>query len=254
MAIASTDIVIYGAANIQTTNTGTQGGAIDTTTRYIFDSPTLGNTLGETVEVLSSSLSDTSQTVTVYGILSTGSSTNEAFTLNGTTVQNGAVTFQRIDRVVVSGAHTGTITVRKASDNTSIISIETGVLVVRRPFINVASDVSGGSSRDFYEKVFIKNNHATLALLAVTISEYADSTGKITFDLESSVDGNNSIASRLNTAPTSMLGSFSSADKSLPGTDLQPASAIGVWLKYTLAAGDSPILDTYSIRTFGQSI
>ncbi len=254
MAVASTDIVIYGAANIQTSDTGTQGGALDSTVRYVFDSPVLGNTLADSVEVLSSNGSDTSQTVTVYGILSTGVSTSEVFNLNGSTVQNGAVVFQRINRVVVSGAHAGTVTVRKASDNTAIILIEPGVFVVRRPFIGVSSDVSGGSARDFYEKIFIKNNHSTLALLSAVISELTDASAVITFDLEDAVNDSNSVASRLNTVPTGMLGTFTSAAKNVPGTDLAPGSAIGVWLKLSLPAGNSPILDVYSLRTAGQSI
>ena len=254
MSVAGTDLVIYGAANIQTSDTGTQGGVIDTTVRYIFDSPTLANTLADTVEVLSSSGADTTQTVTVYGINSGGSSINEVFTLAGTTVQNGATTFQRVSRIVVSGSHTGTITVRKASDNTTIGALETGVVVLRKPFINVSSDVSGGSSRDFYEKIFIKNNHATLSLLSAVVSENSDPTGKITFDLEDAVNDNNSVASRLNTAPTGMLGTFTSADKNVPGTDLAAGSNIGVWLKLTLAAGDSAILDTYTVRIAGSSI
>lgn len=254
MSVASTDLVIYGAANIQLTDTGTQGGVIDATVRYVFDSPTLANTLAETVEVLSSSGADTSQTVTVYGISSTGASINEVFTLNGATVQNGATTFQRINRIVVSASHAGTITVRKASDNTTIGALETGVVVMRKPFIGVASDVSGGSSRDFYEKIFIKNNHSTLALLSAVVSEQTDGSGLITFDLEDAVNDNNSVASRLNTAPTGMLGTFTSAAKNVPGTDLAPTAAIGVWLKLSLVAGNSSVLDTYVINIAGNSI
>lgn len=253
MSVASTDLVIYGSANIPTTDSGTMGGAIDTTVRYIFDSSSLANTLADTLEVLSSSAGDTSQTVTVYGRNSAGSIVNEVFTLAGTTVQNGATTFQTILKVVVSASHTGTITVRKATGDTTVVAIETGVLTVLRPFYNVSSDVSGGSTRNFYEKVFFKNNHATLSLLSAVVSEQADPQGLITFDLEDAVNDNNSVASRLNTAPTGMLGSFDSSSKNVPGTDLAAGSRIGVWLKLTLPAANASVLDTYTLRIAGSS-
>lgn len=253
MSVASTDLVIYGSANIPTTDSGTMGGAIDTTVRYIFDSSSLANTLADTLEVLSSSAGDTSQTVTVYGRNSAGSIVNEVFTLAGNTVQNGATTFQTILKVVVSASHAGTITVRKATGDTTVVAIETGVLTVLRPFYNVSSDVSGGSTRNFYEKVFFKNNHATLSLLSAVVSEQADPQGLITFDLEDAVNDNNSVASRLNTAPTGMLGSFDSSSKNVPGTDLAAGSKIGVWLKLTLPAANAAVLDTLTLRIAGSS-
>lgn len=254
MAIASTDIVYYGAASIAEDDVSTQGGAIDTSVRYVFDSSTLPNTLNDTIEMLSSSAGDNSQTVTVTGRSAAGSIITEDFSLNGTTVVNGAVVFQRILRIVVSASHAGAITVRKATGDTLIVSIESGVLEIRKPFYNVSSDESGGSSRDFYEKLFIKNNHGSLNLLSAVISEQSDPSGKITFDLEDAINDTNSIASRLNTAPTGMLGSFSNSNKNVPGTDLPFGSKIGVWLKLTLAPGDAPILDTYTLRISGSSI
>jgi len=253
MSVASTDLVIYGAANIQTTDSGTQGGAIDTTVRYIFDSSSLANTLQDTVEVVSSNAGDTTQTVTITGRTAGGSITTDPISLNGTTPVSGAVTFETILKIVVSASHSGTITVRKATGDTTIVAIETGVLTILRPFYNVSADASGGSSRSFYEKIFFQNNHATLSLLSAIISEQADSQGLITFDLEDAVDDTNSVASRLNTAPTGMLGSFDSAAKNCPGTDLAAGSRIGVWLKLTLPAGNAAVLSTYTIRIAGSS-
>ncbi len=254
MSVAGTDLIYYGAANIAEDDVSTQGGAIATTVRYIFDSSSLANTLNDTVEILSSAVGDTSQTVTITGRSAGGSIVTDTLSLNGTTVVNGVVTFLRIMKIVVSGAHTGTITVRKATGDTVIASIETGVLQIRKPFYNVSSDASGGSSRDFYEKIFIKNTHGSLNLLSAVISEQADPSAVITFDLEDAVDDNNSVASRLNTAPTGMLGTFTGAAKNVPGTDLASGSAIGIWLKLTLPAGNAAILDTYTLRVAGSSI
>ncbi len=253
MSIANSDIIVYGAANIAEDDVSTQGGAIATTIRYVFSDSTLANTLAETVEVLSSNVGDTTQTVTVYGRNAAGSLINEVFNLAGTTVQNGGTTFQTINKIVINASHAGTVTVRKASDNTAIAALETGVLQVRRLWIGIAADASGGSSRAFYEKIFIKNTHASLNYLSTVISEITDTPAVITFDLEDAVNDNNSTASRLNTAPTGMLGSFDSAAKNCPGTDLAFGSAIGVWLKITLPAGNAAILDTYVLRAAGTS-
>lgn len=262
MSIVATDLVVYGAANQAEADGVTQGGAIQTNTRYVFgdaalvNDPTASGGNG-TTKIVSSNAGDTTQTVTVTGRNAGGSIVSDVINLNGTNVIAGVVTFERILKVVVSGAHAGTVTLGDSTNGAgmgnTIVDIETGVLTVRVPFYNVAADASGGSSRDFYEKVFVKNNHGTLSLLTAMIKENADPTGNITFDLEDAVDDNNSIASRLNTPPTGMQGTFTNADKTVPGTDLAAGSAIGVWLKLTLAAGAAAAKSTWTMRVEGQT-
>lgn len=252
MSVSSSDLVVYGCANHQETDSGTQGGAIDLTVRLVFDDATLTNTLNTVVKTTSSSGADTTQTVTVYGRNSTGSIVSEALTLNGTNIITGAVTFERILKVVVSGSHTGTITCKK-SDNTVFLNIESGVLTVRRPFYGASSDVSGGSTKNFYEKMFFKNNNAVNALLSAVFAESSDSSGLVDFDLESSVNGSNTSTSRLAAPSSGMLGSFTNSDKNVPGTDLQPLGTIGVWLHLTLAAGTSASKATEGIKITGST-
>lgn len=100
--------------------------------------------------------------------------------------------------------------------------------------------------------MFIKNTNWTTALSNAVIKEFADPSANITFDLESSKGGSNSVANRL-TAPTGNLGTFDSLDKNVPTGVLSPADAIGVWLKLTLAAGAAAAKSTYTIRTSGTS-
>ena len=78
-------------------------------------------------------------------------------------------------------------------------------------------------------------------------------SANVTFDLEDAVDDNNSTADRLDTVPTGMLGSFDSNAKNIPGTDLASGSAIGVWVKLTLAAGASAAKSTYTLETTGST-
>lgn len=253
MPIAATDILYHGSATMaEADSTVNQGGAIDTSIKMIFtDITTTDN-----VTVISDNAADNTQTVTVYGRDASGALVSEALSLNGTSRVTGAQLFERITKIVVSAAHAGTITVTR--DNgptfTEIATMATGILQIRRPFYNVASDVSGGSTRNYYEKIFVKNNHSTLALLSAVIKELSDPTGNVTFDLESSVGGTNTSSNRI-TAPSAggMLGSFDNTDKTVPSTNLAAGSAIGVWLKLTLAAGASPTKSTYTIRVNGNT-
>lgn len=248
MSLSASDIVYHGSANHQETDSGTQGGAIDTSVKVTFtDISATG-----TVEVLSSAGGDTTQTATVYGRLASGVIDSEALSLNGTTPVAGSKSFERILKVVINAAHTGTITVRKASDDVTIMTLETGVLTCRRLFYNAEAEASGGSSKDYYEKIFAKNVNGVNALLNAVIKEQADPGANITFDLEDAVNDTNTSTNRLS-APSGMLGSFTGSDKNVPGTNLAAGDAIGIWLKLTLAAGATPAKNTYTVRASGST-
>lgn len=254
MPVASTDLIFYGSASMPQDDVSTTGGAIATNTRVVFTSSTLVNTLNDTVDMASSAAGDTTQTVVVTGRLATGVITTESFSLNGVTQVVGVTEFERILKIVVSGSHVGTITVSSHDTPTTIVTIEPGVLTLRVPFYDVSSDVSGGSTRVFYEKIFARNNHATLALLNAIVSEQADTEAQFTFTLEGVVDGTGSEATRL-TAPSGgeISEAFSSAAKNVPGTNLGPTVAIGIWLALTLPAGDAPTKAVYTLRLAGST-
>lgn len=131
------------------------------------------------------------------------------------------------------------------------------ILTVRRPFYNAAADVASGSARTYYEKMFVKNNHATLALTTAVIKEYSDPTANITFALEQSLDGagyNGSNYTRQQ-APAAGVTAFDSTDKNVYNSQNHSAgSAQGVWLKLSLAAGASANNSYYILRETGQSI
>lgn len=121
---------------------------------------------------------------------------------------------------------------------------------IRRPFYNVAADVGGGSARTFYEKVFVKNNHATLALTGATIAEQADPSGKIAFALEASLDGTDTGDNRVS-APDAGY-TFNSTTKNVANSQsLSPGSAQGMWLQLSLAAGDAAAKSTWTPRVSG---
>lgn len=253
MSIVAGDIVVYGSTNIAEADAATQGGGIDKTVRYVFDDSTLANTLNTIVDVISDDVSDTTQTVTVTGRNAGGTIVSDAISLNGTSAVNGTVTFERILKTVVSAAHAGTVDVRKQTTSDVIAGAESGVLSIRRPFYDVSADVGGGSSRDFYEKVFIQNDNIINDYLTTIVIENSDPSGKVSFNLEDAQDGAESIADRLDTPPTNVTASFDSANKAVPDTNLHASSGVGVWLKLTLAAGDAAAKTTYTLQTTGST-
>lgn len=78
-----------------------------------------------TVSVVSSSSSDTTQEVTVYGIVS-GYPDREVITCNGLTTATGSKSFTSIERIVKSSTTTGRVTVTANSGNTTLAVFPTG--------------------------------------------------------------------------------------------------------------------------------
>lgn len=253
MAVSASDVVIYGSANMQESDSGTQGGAIDTTTRIVFTDLAANDTVD-----VSGSVAEALQNVVITGRGSTGAIVSETITLNGTTAATGSTTFERILKITCQG-HPGTVTVYDNSNTETIATLESGVETIRRPFYNVSADpASGGGDKYFYEKIFVKNNNGSSALLNVTIQEQADGvdsagSGTIDFDLESSQNGSNTSSNRVTAPSAAMLGSFDSSTKSLPGTDLSPASGIGAWMRLSLPQGTSAANTTYTLRVNGST-
>lgn len=251
MPITNADIVAYASANMpEDLNASNIGGAIDTTTKVVFtDIDVTG-----TVEMLSSAAGDTTQNVTIYYRDATGEVKSESKQLNGTGVVSFTGSVERIMKIVVDAAHTGTITVRKASDAGDLATLESGVLAVRRLFYNIAAAPAGGAERKFYEKIFMKNNHGTLTLVTAEIYEDTDPVS-IAFAVESSLDGSDTNGASNNRMVAPDGYTFDSADKSVAnGGNHSAGAAQGIWLEYTVPAGTAPGKDAYIIAERGYSI
>lgn len=141
-------------------------------------------------------------------------------------------------------------------DNTTTFRIAPGfyfekgtheILEVRRVFYRAEADIPGGSTRTYYDKLFIKNTHGTLTLTTATVSEYADPSTKVTFAIGTAVNGSgdNGGGNNRQVTPSSGITSFDSADKDLPGDqNLDAGEAIAVWLELTLTAA-APATSTF---------
>lgn len=250
MSVVASELVWYGSASMPDDDTPTGiGGAIDLTTRIIF----ADISAADTVEILSDNAGDTTQTVTVHGRDAGGNLVSETETLAGTTPQTTTQSFERITKIVMSATATGTVTVRKQSDDVEIATLEPGVTDIRRPFYDALAEASGGSARTYYEKVFLKNNNATTALTGATIAEQADPSTNVAFALESSLDGTDTNGAGNRQTHTGGY-TFDNTTKNVANSQsLTALAAQGVWLSLDLPAGEAADNTTYTLRVSGNT-
>lgn len=247
MPVLDSDIVVYGAQNHAEDDSSVQGGAIDTTVRLVFvDIDPAG-----TIEAVSDNAGDTTQDLTVVGLNAAGEVVTEQQTLNGTTPVAFSETIATILKATLSGAAAGNVTVREAGGGDTLMIFEPGLLQIRRPFYLAAAEASGGAQRKYYEKIFFRNNNASLSLTNAVISELSDPSGKIAFALETSLDGTGTSANR-RTAPASGVTAFDSNPKNVANNQNHTAGAAqGVWLELTLDPGDPAQETSYTLRESG---
>lgn len=134
----------------------------------------------------------------------------------------------------------------------------------RRIFYNVSSDVSGGASRTFYEKIFAMNNNTTTALTLVTLSKQVDpSAGTFEFALTNALNDTSTIANR-QTLPSVAITAFTTgaspqsinvpSPQNLPsGAAPNAAGAQGIWVAQTLTAALAPAKTSATIRVAGST-
>ena len=246
MAVTASDLVVYGSATMPTGDVALPGGAIDTNVKMTFTD--MSQTTG--LVVSTDGIVD-DFTVTATGRDYAGSIVTDSFVVSTTLarVTGTSVTqFERILRLcVTAGSHTGIITIEEDDGPTftSIGTMENGVNNIYRPFYGASSSAS--AAKTYFEKVFVKNNSASNALLAGIISESGEvdlGTDKITFDLSSSGNDNGtSSGNRLSPPQNSLILSgdqstgFTNTAKNVVGTDLGIGSGQGIWLKMSLGAG-----------------
>lgn len=245
---ASTDIIAYCAQSHPLTDSGSPGGPIDEFMRAVFTDLAAN----DDIEAVSDDTGDTNIFGIAKGRDSSGNLVEETKQLNGTT----AVIFSTLGLIDdmesfrLTQPAIGNITVRRSVSGATIAVIPAGELGFRRIFFGAYSHQS--NSKDYYEKIFLKNVHPVTTLQSVIISEDTDPSATITFTLAASVDDSAFADNRLTAPDTDDIepDTFDGTDKDVPGSgaNLDPGSAIGVWVKMTLAAAAVASKNTY---TFG---
>lgn len=323
MSITIADLKIYGSATMPDDDTATNiGGAIDLTKTVQFSD------LSGTVQAVSSTSGDTTQTVTVSYRDGAGVIQTAAIALTGVAPATDAAVMERLLKAVKSASTTGDVSVEaqtaertntaQAGTTTTITldasasavdSYYNGMVIrltsgtgieqirqiiayngttkvatvnrawdvtpgatsgfriakgfyfektpseiteVRRPFYDASADAS--VAKTYYEKVFMKNAQGLLTLSSSTVKEAADPSGKITFGVAATKDdsGGNGGGNNRQVAPGAIT--FDSADKDVPTGALGSNEAIGVWLKLSLAGGDTAQNTSYTLRLSGTTV
>lgn len=244
MAIASTDLLIYGSLYRPEDDTSTSGGTVTTLHR-----PEFTELPSNTTVVIVSSASDT-RNVTITGRTTAGAVTDEVIALNGTTGVTSTTTFERLTKVVAASTHATTTVTVKTAAGVTISQIPPMELGFYRLFLNSASDTSPVTR---YEKIYWKNAHASLTLNAAKVTLTADPDSRIRIGLDASKNATLSVANRLS-APGGVSFVDDSVEQNVPATTLEAGSVIGVWIEQALEASDAPFKSSLTTRLAGTSV
>lgn len=246
MPIAATDLLPLGSADRPEDDTSSSGGAIDTGDR---PSPcTLA--ANDTLEAVSSQAADTTQQVTVTGRGADGAILTDTQTLTGTTPVVFTGTFERVLKVTMDGTATGVVTIRRESAGATVDTIPVGEVGFFGMFLKSASE-SSGTTR--YEKIFWKNDHATLTLNSAELELTADPSSKITVGATVAKDDSTSVANRKAT-PAGVSFVDDGVAINVPTGILAAGEAIGLWILMTLSADDSPLKTSHTTQLSGTSV
>lgn len=245
MSILTTDLLCFNAANQPTDDTSTGGGGRDTLSRPAFTQ--LSTTVA--TEYVSTSASDTGN-ATANGRASTGATVGETLTLTGTTIKTGTQVFERILDVRMAANAVGTVTFRKITAGATIYVIPVGERGASALFKRSAS-AAGIVIR--YDKIFWRNNHATLTLNTALIRITADPDARIRQGIHTAVNDTATIANRV-TAPGGVTFVDDNIDQAVPGTNLAAVTDIGVWYEENLPALDAAHRTTFTSQLAGTTV
>lgn len=237
MALTSSSIRLYCAANHPESDSETVGGAIDTTCRPLDEQ----FTSAAAPEMVSDDANDL-MNVTITGRTASGAQDSETNALNGTSAVAWTTTFERILKVEFASAAAGTVLLKQGAGGDTKHTFNAGETDARMHFINAEANASGGSDKVRYEKFFAKNVDSDEDALDFTVELTNDPRTDYDLIVEDNKDDNNSATDRT-TEPTGNSGSWGDGPHDIPGTDLAFGEAIGVWVRQTLADGQVPGVD-----------
>ena len=251
MSVVANDIRIYAAVNMPEDNSSTVGGAVNTGIRVVF----------EDVHVtgpIKCSGDNTAGTGNLFvrGRNTAGSIISETVAINGTGFINTTNSYERLLDMRLNHSMSGSVVTTYSNITGALIAtLQEGVSGVRRPFYDAAADSAGGSSRTFYEKVFVTNQNDVNALLSAQITEVASGlNSEIDFAIESGTEGGQTVPRRtgIDSVPTGVTV-FGAGATNFPGTDLGANENRGMWLQMTLAAGASATNSFYQFQVTGNT-
>lgn len=248
MPIVTADLILYASVDTPEDDAAQAGGAIDALRRLDFTQIAAN----DDVEVVSDSASDTTQNAEVDARNLAGAIVTESVgPLTGTTpvIFSTIGVVERILKCELDATAVGIVTLQRSPAGLTVRDIPIGERGFEIFFYDSASE-SGATIR--YQKGFYLNNHGTLTLNNAQIQITADPEAIMDFALGTAKDDSETTTNR-KTAP-SAVSSFDDTQKSVPGTTLEAASRIAVWIRMQLIADDTPKRNTFTLELTGTSV
>ena len=243
MAVSSSNLVIYAAANMPEDDSSTAGGAINSGIRVTFADPASP----ATIQFISTSVSD-AQNVVLTGRNAAGAVISETVALDGINPKTGVNTYERVLKCILASPAVGTITVSGTSEAAKVTDIPPLENGFRRPFYDATA--SAVSTVNLYEKVFVMNNNTTSTLNSATLTEVSNGLyNKINFSLEDAKQATTSVANR--TIAPGSTGPFGEGPSGMVGNELTGRDYQGVWMKLTMAAAEPAQNSYYEVQISG---
>lgn len=244
MSIVAADLLGFLSANMPENDSGTSGGAISTAGKFeITDIAATDN-----IEAVSDGAD--ARNITIVGRKADGTIASETIALNGATFITTANQYERVLKVTLASADAGrTVTVRRATGDTLICTLGPNITKQIRLFYDSTSEASQAIR---YEKVFMKNNHGTLALTAAALKLTSDPAARYKIGGDTAVDATVSVANR-KTAPGSVTFVDDNVSQSVPTGQLTAGQAIGVWVQQDLPANDPAHKNSLTIELSGST-
>lgn len=258
MPIVTADLKGFSSLNMPENNTGISGGGIDTASKFNMTQMAAN----DTVEVASDATE--SIAITVEGRNAAGAIVSEAInivTLN--TFVAGTITFERIMKVTAP-AHLGTITVRRVTGAVLICTLEDAavqgfVVDITKVIMLFFDAASEAGAIDVSEKVFMRNDHATLTLNNALLSQTSDPSGLLSIGVAVSKGDTNFIATRKTVIPaghmtaTGLIAATGTTEP-VPTNILASAENIGIWIQMALGASNAAVRDVYDMKLEGTTV
>jgi hypothetical protein len=245
MSIIAAELIAYGSASRPSDDSSTTGGAIATT-----DRPDITQLTANAVIAVISDGADT-RTVTVQGRNAAGAVTQEVLNLNGAVEVVGAVTFERILTLTLSGADgSRTVLVKQGSGGATRATLLPNDLT-RTTLFRQSASAAGTVIR--YEKIFWKNTNGTLTLNAAQMRLTADPDSRIRIGCATAINDTGTVTNRI-TAPGGVTFVDDNVFQGVPGGVLTAGDRIGVWVEQNLPGSDIAHRTTLTTELSGTSV
>ena len=171
MSVEARDIIFYGSANMQETDTGTQGGAIDKAVKMVWSDLTALSSKPVTLKAFCNATM-TGTVITVTGRDASGQLISEAIPTAGVTPTASTAVFERLLKCVISGTvPTATLAVC-ASTAVRSSTAQTG-----GDTVSIVLDAAASAVDDYYKGMVLRPTGAGFAGAQNQVFEIVKYTG-----------------------------------------------------------------------------